>query len=74
MPLRDDTCRSCQKSFEALVKTGEDAPCPACASTDVERKLALFARPRGDADPAPSLGGCGACGDPRSPGACQLDN
>jgi putative FmdB family regulatory protein len=75
MPLRDYTCRACQKTFEALVKPGEDAPCPACASTDVERKLALFARPAGgDVDAAPSFGGCGTCGDPRGPGACRLDN
>ncbi len=75
MPLRDYTCRSCDQSFEALVKAGEDAPCPACASTDVERKLALFARPAGgDADAAPATVGCGACGDPRGPGACRLDN
>lgn len=75
MPLRDYTCRSCGNSFEALVKTGEDAPCPGCTSNDVERKLALFARPAGgDVDAAPSFGGCGACGDPRGPGACRLDN
>lgn len=74
MPLRDYTCRSCGKPFEALVKHGEDAPCPACGATDVERKVALFARPAGSDDAAPSFGGCGSCGDPRGPGACRLDS
>jgi putative FmdB family regulatory protein len=74
MPLRDYTCRSCGKPFEALVKHGEDAPCPACGAADVERKLALFARPAGGESAAPAFAGCGSCGDPRGPGACRLDN
>jgi putative FmdB family regulatory protein len=75
MPLRDYQCRRCGKSFEALVKTGEDAPCPGCASVDVERKLALFARPAGEGgEGGADFGGCGTCGDPRGPGACRLDN
>jgi putative FmdB family regulatory protein len=74
MPLRDYTCRSCHATFEALVKTGEDAPCPSCASVHVERKLALFARPGGADDATAAFAGCGTCGDPRGPGACRLDN
>jgi putative FmdB family regulatory protein len=76
MPLRDYSCRACGQAFEALVKQGEDAPCPRCGGGDVERKLALFARPAGNdggGDDA-TFGGCGTCGDPRGPGACRLDN
>jgi putative FmdB family regulatory protein len=42
VPLYDFRCRSCARTFEALVR--KDAPsCPHCQSTDLERLLSSFA-------------------------------
>jgi putative FmdB family regulatory protein len=74
MPLYEYECRGCGKTFEALV-TGAAAPsCPGCHGQDLNRLLSVFAvatregRPRRDEAPGP----CGACGDPRGPGACSI--
>ncbi len=42
MPLFDFTCRGCGHEFEFLVRTGHDAVCPQCASTDVDKLLSRF--------------------------------
>lgn len=43
MPLFDFTCRSCATVFEALVRPGHRAACPACDGTDLDRHPASFA-------------------------------
>lgn len=44
MPIYEYQCRSCGAEFEALVRGGAAAPvCPACAGTDLERVLSMFA-------------------------------
>lgn len=45
MPLYDFRCRSCATEFEASAAPGGSAPCPECASEDVERLLRPFAGP-----------------------------
>ena len=78
MPLFEFACRSCDRQFETLVR-GDDTPeCPACHSTDLERRFSVFAAhtagggaSAGDMMATP--GPCGACGDPRGPGACSLN-
>jgi putative FmdB family regulatory protein len=42
MPLYDFRCRACQDEFEALVRPGSTAACPACASVDLERLVTGF--------------------------------
>ena len=42
MPLFDFRCRACGEEFEALVRTGVAAACPACGATDLERLLSGF--------------------------------
>jgi putative FmdB family regulatory protein len=42
MPLYDFRCRACQEEFEALVRPGSTAACPACASVDLERLVTGF--------------------------------
>ena len=43
MPIYEYRCRACGHAFEALVR-GTDAPvCAACAATDLERLVSLFA-------------------------------
>ncbi|MBS1819656.1 MAG: zinc ribbon domain-containing protein [Acidobacteria bacterium] len=77
MPLYEYACRSCGRHFEYLTREGQAPSCPACASTELEKQLSVFAvnagpssAPRFDAS-APSP--CGMCGDPRGAGSCSLN-
>ncbi|HVB37008.1 MAG TPA: zinc ribbon domain-containing protein [Vicinamibacterales bacterium] len=74
MPLFDYACRDCGHHFEALVRGGQEPTCPACHGAHLERLLSVFAvgatgSRGGDLPVAP----CGACGDPRGPGACSMN-
>jgi putative FmdB family regulatory protein len=73
MPIYEFVCAACGHAFEALLYGSESAACPECESRDVEKQLSTFAT-RGDARAElPAPGSCGTCGDPRGPGACQMD-
>ena len=73
MPLFEYACKDCDRQFEILIRAQESPECPSCHGTQLEKKLSTFAaRTAGAAaDPMP-MGGCGACGDPRGPGACSM--
>jgi len=43
MPIYEYRCRACAREFEVLVRAGNMPACPACAGTDLERRLSLFA-------------------------------
>jgi putative FmdB family regulatory protein len=77
MPLFEYSCRHCERQFEALVRGSETPECPSCHSTELERRLSTFAAHTAAAgyaaDSMPSAGPCGACGDPRGPGACSMN-
>jgi putative FmdB family regulatory protein len=77
MPLFEYACKSCDHQFEVLVRTTNETPeCPSCHSTSLERRLSVFAAHTGGAAArmnAPAAGACGACGDPRGPGACSIN-
>lgn len=74
MPLYEYTCRKCDHQFETLVRGSETPECPSCRSTELERRLSVFAAlTNGTPAIAPAPGPCGTCGDPRGPGACSLD-
>lgn len=77
MPLFEYSCRGCHHHFEVLVR-GHDAPeCPSCHSSDLERRQSVFAAHTAGGgyghDAMPAAGPCGACGDPRGPGACSMN-
>ncbi|MGV3721474.1 MAG: FmdB family zinc ribbon protein [Actinomycetota bacterium] len=75
MPLFEYVCRTCDHRFEALVSRSVVPTCPACRGAELSRQLSVFAVGSGGsraAAPQPP-GACGACGDPRGPGACKLD-
>jgi putative FmdB family regulatory protein len=76
MPLFEYACRSCGRQFEYLTRADQTPECPACASTELEKKLSTFAVNAGGGS-APRFQGpagpCGACGDPRGPGACSMN-
>ena len=70
MPIYEYACRACGNEFEALVRSSDTPSCGACGSEALDKKLSVFAAQKGDAsaEGAP----CGACGDPRGPGACSF--
>jgi len=73
MPLYEYACKECDHEFEVLVRASETPACPSCHSTELQRRLSVFAaRAQGMSDPAP-IGACGRCGDPRGPGACSMN-
>jgi putative FmdB family regulatory protein len=79
MPIYEYRCADCDRSFEAFVRPGrDDAECPSCHGSKLERELSVFAArngaSNGDAAAAASAaiasngrasgGGCcgGGCG------------
>ena len=76
MPLFEYACQSCDHQFESLVRGTETPECPSCHSTRLERRLSVFAAHSGGASKSLAdapIGPCGACGDPRGPGACSMN-
>ena len=82
MPLYEYACPGCGKRFEKLVRRfGDEVACPACAATDVEKQLSVFAV--ATAAPASAFAGCGAAacspgeaceaGGCSRPGSCEWD-
>ena len=70
MPIYEYACRACGHEFETLVRSSETPSCAQCASSDLEKKLSVFAAQKStDAAPAP----CGTCGHPGGPGSCALN-
>ncbi len=75
MPIFEYVCKQCQHRFETIVQGAARPECPACASKELEKQLAVFAggsKSTGLAAREP-VGACGACGDPRGPGSCSLN-
>ena len=73
MPIYEYACNHCGHEFETLVRASVTPDCPDCHSTDLAKKLSVFAT-GGSADAAPvSAGPCGSCGHPGGPGSCALN-
>jgi len=72
MPIYEYACHGCGNEFETLVRNGAAPDCPSCGSTDLEKKLSVFATAGSTPDPV-AAGPCGACGHPGGPGACALE-
>lgn len=74
MPIYEYACSKCGHEFETLVRSGTVTDCPNCHSTDLEKKLSVFATMGSAAEAAPvTAGPCGSCGHPGGPGACRLN-
>ena len=74
MPLYEYACKECDKEFELLVRGSETPECPSCHSRELQRRLSVFAaHSNGGSTSMPSVGACGACGDPRGPGSCSIN-
>jgi putative FmdB family regulatory protein len=74
MPIYEYACKSCGDEFEALVRSRSVPNCPSCRSTELEKKLSVFATAASNAEAASLADGpCGTCGHPDGPGACALN-
>ena len=75
MPIYEYACRKCGHEFETLVRSSTVPDCPSCRSTELEKKLSVFATAASSAgaDSAVTGGPCGACGHPDGPGSCALN-
>ena len=65
MPIYEYTCKKCSDEFEKLVNSGDKVSCSSCGSTQVSRRLSLFAVNSS----AKSMPEC-ACGDGFEKGRC----
>jgi len=53
MPIYEYRCASCDRSFEAFVRSGDAAECPHCHGSKLTRELSTFAaRSNGDSTAA----------------------
>ena len=74
MPIFEYGCRSCGREFESLVRSDTIPACPSCRSTDLEKKLSVFATVGSTAEAEPAAAGaCTTCGHPGGPGSCALN-
>jgi putative FmdB family regulatory protein len=74
MPLFEYQCQTCSHQFEVLVRGNETPQCPACHGVSLEKRLSVFAaHASGGTRQMSAPGPCGACGDPRGPGACSIN-
>jgi putative FmdB family regulatory protein len=74
MPIFEYVCQQCNHQFEAIVMRKQKAACPKCESKRLSQQLSSFAVGGEKSRAAsPSSGPCGSCGDPRGPGACNMN-
>lgn len=72
MPIYEYACRDCGHEFETLVRTGTTPECPHCHSHTLDKLLSVPGAVGASASTTPMLPpGCGTCGHPDGPGACQ---
>jgi len=72
MPIYEYACRSCGHEFETLVRASTVPDCPSCHSTELEKKLSVFATASAT-EAEPSAGACGTCGNQGGPGSCAFN-
>lgn len=66
MPLYEYACKKCNHEFELLIRGSEQAECPTCHTTKLERLLSV---PAGHTAGSKSLP---MCGPPMPQGGCGL--
>jgi putative FmdB family regulatory protein len=65
MPIYAFVCGKCHHEFEELLPMGKSAPCPKCASADVQKQVTAAAfngAAASNSSPAPRATGGGSCG------------
>lgn len=78
MPIFEYICRDCDRHFETLVTADRPPVCPGCDGRSLDKQLSVFAvstsaSSRSSSNSEPAFSACGTCGDPRGPGACNLN-
>jgi putative FmdB family regulatory protein len=74
MPIYEYACGQCGNEFEALVRSDTTPECPGCHSTELRKKLSVFATAGSDTPQARAMPeGCASCGHPGGPGACAFE-
>ena len=74
MPIYEYACTRCGHEFETLVRNGSIPDCPSCHSTELAKKLSVFATGGSSTEEAsPAPGPCGSCGHRGGPGSCALN-
>ena len=74
MPIYEYKCSGCGNEFETLVRSGNVPECPTCKSTDLAKKLSVFATGHSGAQTArQEASPCNSCGHPGGPGACRFN-
>lgn len=70
MPLYEFHCKKCGKDSEVLVRSSDwkGTKCPSCGSTELAKKLSVFAASKESGGSAPSCAPCG--GHVHSGGCC----
>jgi len=71
MPIYEYACRACGREFEMLVRSGTTPACPQCHSTQLDKRLSVFAT-AGAESAAEAAAPCGTCGHPDGPGSCAF--
>lgn len=73
MPIYEYACRSCGREFETLVRNGSTPDCPHCRSTELEKKLSVFATGKSMPAEAPAPEACASCPHAGSFGSCAAN-
>jgi putative FmdB family regulatory protein len=73
MPIFEYACRRCSREFESIVHAAARVACPSCGSTELDKRLSVFAVGSAPARREAPGGACRTCGDPRGAGSCSLD-
>jgi putative FmdB family regulatory protein len=72
MPMYEYACQDCGREFETLVRSGAAPECPQCHSTQLHKRLSVFATASSPDAVAAVPGPCGSCGHPGGPGSCSM--
>ncbi len=66
MPIYEYACHDCGREFETLVRSDTVPACPQCQSTQLDKRLSVFATGAAAPNAAPAMPG------PDGPGSCAL--
>ncbi|MDD2924210.1 zinc ribbon domain-containing protein [Rhodoferax sp.] len=73
MPIYEYACQNCGHEFEALVRSDTVPVCPDCQSTELEKRLSVFATTTSEAALIPSSP-CASCPNAGAgPGGCGMN-
>jgi putative FmdB family regulatory protein len=73
MPLFEFRCGECARDFEVLIRSGEEAACPQCGTSAIEKLFSEQAAPHSSGQRSlPIASACPPGDAPCSPTCCRL--